>query len=508
MVELSAEDDAEPVSAAASLDDRPALESLGSKMRVGLSWKAASQLTSFVGRTAMTVTLAHLLTPHEFGIAGMVLVFSGLILLLTDVGFSASIVQLKSLTESDRSTAFWTGMAICVLFFAISVAVSPFVAAFYDEPQVRWMFVVVATSFITGGLVTTQASLLWRRMDFKALEIRGILATWTSAAAAVVAASLGAGAWSLIVQSVTYSLVSSALIWVLSPWRPQMIYSGASLRRLGSFSLNVFFTRLLGYGDRNLDNILVGRFLGAASLGVYSLGYSVILIPFDRLIWPIQNVVTPAFAGLQDNLTRLTALWIRALRAIMAIMLPAMAGVIIVADDLVHALLGQKWAAVTPIVQILAWVALVQSPAVMNGPIYQSRNRSGLLLRIAIFAFVADATSFAVGLHWGVKGVATAYALGNTVLIVPMSLFFAIRLLEVTIIDLLRSLRGVLEAAFLMALTSYLLREGLRHAGVAPGLRLLAVSLAGAATYVLACRWRAPQVFREAMPARLRAEAR
>ena len=287
---------AEPAILATS--DRPALAALGGRVRRGLAWKAASQITSQITRTAMTVILAHLLAPSAFGLAGMVLLFIGLIQLLADVGFSASLVQLPTLSEEeDQSTAFWTGLGLAIVLFGSSIALAPAVAAFYHAPRLRWMFVAVATGFITTALSTTQASLLWRRMEFRALELRAMLSTIVAAAVGVGAAADGLGTWSLILQANALSVASMIAVWFLSPWKPRFVFSRESLKRIAGFSTNVLFARFLDYGDRNADNLLVGRFLGSTALGIYSIGYSVIIIPFSRLADPIRNLIDYTCAG-------------------------------------------------------------------------------------------------------------------------------------------------------------------------------------------------------------------
>jgi O-antigen/teichoic acid export membrane protein len=484
-------------------DYRPDLDALGWNIRRGLLWKVASTVTAQVSRTAMTLILARLLVPAEFGLAGMVLVFTGVILLLTDVGFSGSLIQLERIDEDDRCTAFWTSVAVGFTLFALASAAAPAVADFYGEPRVRWMFVVVCTGFITGSLCTTQASLLWRAMNFRALELRAMLAAVASAAAGIGAALAGLGAWSLIIQSVALSVVSLVAIWTLSPWKPRFSFSRTSLRRMASFSANVFGARMLNYGDRNVDNLLVGRFLGAKALGIYAIGYSVIIVPFERLVWPIQSVLIPAFASMQQDLPRMRALWLRGVRLTATIMLPAMTGVIAVAPDFVTTLLGERWRPATTVIQILAWVALVQSLAVLSSAVYQSRNRSGLLLRITAFGFAVDATSFVIGLHWGVKGVATGYAVANTLIVVPLNLWLVMRLLAVSPLAVLRELRGVGEATVVMAAAVI----GFRHApGVtdaSPSARLVGAIAIGLAVYLLMCVWRERRIFSELRPQNL-----
>jgi O-antigen/teichoic acid export membrane protein len=476
---------------------RPEPSQLRGRVRTALAWKAASQTITQLSRLLTTLILAHLLGPSDFGLAGMVIVFSGLIQIFADVGFSASLIQFKTVSEEDCSTAFWTGLGIGVILFAASVAAAPAVAGFYHRPQLRWMFVAVASGFVTEALIVTQSSLLWRRMEFRAIETRVIIATLVSTAAAICAATEGLGAWSLILQGNAFAVASVAMIWVLSPWKPRFLYSRDSLRRMMSFSGNVFASRFLQWGDRNVDNLLVGRFLGSTPLGIYSLGYSVILVPFGRLVRPLQNATIPALASLQDDLPRMRRFWLRSLRITAAIVFPALAGIIVICPDFVPVVFGHRWADTVPVMQILAWVALVQSVCTLSGAVYQSRFRTRLLLRMTALTFLLDLAAFVVGLHWGVRGVAAGYALTNTLVIVPLTIFVVTRLLETSPRIVLVELRGVLEATIMMAATVLALRRFLEIEGLGPGPRLGILVVAGAGIYLLGGLWRERRTFAE-----------
>lgn len=486
-----------PADAIPAVSDRPEINALGQRVRTGLAWKAATQITAQITRTVMTIVLAHLLAPSAFGLAGMVLLFIGLIQLLADVGFSASLVQLPALTEEDRSTAFWMGLGIATLLFALSIAIAPEVAAFYHAPRLRWMFIAVASGFITTALSTTQASLLWRQMDFRALEIRAMISTVIAAAVGIGAAAAGLGTWSLILQANALAVTSMVAVWLLSPWKPRFVFSRQSLGRIAGFSSNVLVARLLDYGDRNADNLLIGRYLGSTALGIYSIGYSVIIIPFSRLADPIRNLITPALATLQHDIDAMRTVWLRGVRAVASIVFPVMLGVIVVCPDFVAVVLGSRWKPATSIIQVLAWVGLIQSISFLTGAVYQSCNRSGLLLRVNAVAFAIDLASFVVGLHWGVRGVAIAYALANTVLVTPIRLVVVSRLLGHRLRSLASELRGVTEATALMAASTLLTRELLQMHGIGAVGRLPICVLVGAVVYALACRWREPRVLHE-----------
>ena len=241
----------------------------------------------------------------------------------------------------------------------------------------------------------------------------------------------------------------------------------------------------------------MGKFLGTASLGIYAIGYSVITVPFERIVAPIASVVTPAFAALQDDHDEGRKLWLRAERLIAAVTFPAMVGVIVVASDFVPVLLGSQWTRAVVIVQILAWVALIQALSYPNGGLYLSRYRMGTFLRISILTLVLDVSAFAIGLHWGVVGVAAGYAITNTLVIVPVSIFIACRILTISPARLAVELRGVLEATLVMAAVVVGLRSILVTEGVGTGLRLIILVVTGAAVYLLMCWWRERRLFSE-----------
>lgn len=485
-------------------EGRPDLSSLGLQIRRGIAWKTLSSLTTQLSRTAVVIVLARLLTPADFGVAGMALVFTGLIIVFADLGLSASLIQYDSLTEADRSTAFWTTVLGGLCLFGLGFAMAPYVANFYGNDDVRWMFVVVSTGFLTTALSTTQSSLLVRSMNFRALEIRNMLSTAASCLIGIAGAIAGFGPWSLILQTVSYSVISTCLVWMLSPWRPRFVYSVQSLRRLGSFSTNVLFSRFLYYVGRNADNILVARFLGASALGIYSIGYSAIRVPLDRLLVPLQTVLTPAFAQIRGDLLRMRRLWLRGMRLGATIIFPATIGLIILARDAVNVILGEPWGPAVPVIQILAAVILVQSLNLLNGAVFQSRFRSGLLFRMTLFEASLDLIAFAVGLHWGVVGVAAAYGLVNAIVIVPLNLVVVSRLMGMKLYAIVEELRGVIEATVVMSVGLVSLRVALSAVAFPPVLRLVASIGVGVLIYGLMCYWRERRVFAELRRGRLR----
>jgi O-antigen/teichoic acid export membrane protein len=459
----------------------------------GLAWNVSGQAAMQISRFAVAIVLARLLTPHAYGLAGMVVVISGLTLVFSDVTLGVALIQRERITETDRSTMFWTSCAIGLAATGVGVAISSWVADFYGEPAVRALFAVFSVTFVLTAVGTTQATLLQRAMDFRGLQIRTIAATVVGGVAGIVAAATGLGAWSIITQLLVGNLLSTILLWRFSPWRPSFTYSFTSLRTLGASGIRLVGARVFFYVGGNADNVLVGRFLGSAALGIYALAYNLMLLPLSRLVYPIQQTLLPALSRIQDDPERIVRLWLRANRIVAALVVPVLVGMAVVAPDLVSVVLGRRWERLVPVLQILTAAAIVQSLGSLSTSILVAVGRSGSLFRFSILSSALQVAAFAIGLHWGLKGVAFCYVLANVV-VVPILVQMTSRALGLAPIKIAQNLVGVAGAVLLMAAVTVSLRAGLVHLGVAAPLRLGAVVVAGIAVYLVLCAWLVPEL--------------
>jgi O-antigen/teichoic acid export membrane protein len=298
--------------------------------------------------------------------------------------------------------------------------------------------------------------------------------------------------------------VSSTLLWFASSWRPRFMFSRESLRELWGFSGWLVGHRLLYYVHRNSANILIGRYVGAAALGTFTVASNMILVPFTRIAGPIQRVLWPAFAEMQDDRERIAAGWVRVTRILAAIAMPALAGLVVVAPDFINVVLGERWASAAPLVQALAWVGILQTIQVLSVDILQARGKTSVVFRFTVFFTIAHLISFIIGLQWGALGVAVAYAISST-FVEPVLTYLTCRELRMSPWLMVRGLAGVFQATVLMAAGVYLLRSLLVQAGVGELGRLAICIAAGAVLYVVATLWRVPELRAEIV--RIRGEA-
>jgi O-antigen/teichoic acid export membrane protein len=479
-----------------SSEEQGTPDALGSRIRSGLVWKAGSQILLQVSRMVVALVLARMLAPHDWGLAAMVLVFSAFVVVFTDSALGTALIQRRTLTEADKSTVFWLSAAIGVLLAIGGIALAGPIAHFYGEPEVKPLFSVLSLGFFVTAIGSTQLALLVRDMQFRRLELRQMAATVVGAVAGISVALANFGAWAVVAQQLGEAVASTVLLWIVTPWRPSATFSTTSVRRLAGFAGNVFGQNVLYQAGRNLGSILIGRVLGPASLGVFVLATNVILVPFSRIAGPLQQVFFPAFSRIADDRERMADIWVRAARLVGLISIPSLVGLACVAPDFVDVVLGQRWHSAIPVIRILAVVGIIMSVQTLNGEVLLALNRSGTLLRFTALWFVATIGSIAIGMHWGLLGAATCYAVA-TVLVEPVGAWLTTRALGISLWRFVGAFAGIVQATALMAVAVLAARSLLVAGGVPAVARLVLLVALGGVVYVLGSLWRSPEVVGE-----------
>ena len=250
-----------------------------SRVLKGLVWVVASQAGLQLTRAVVAIIVARLLTPAEYGLAALALVFASLVLVFSDMAMGAALIQRKVLSAVDRDTAFWVTLGGGVLFSILGLALAGPIAALYGEPDAKPLLMALSSTFVITALGATQQSLMLRDMDFRRIEVLPMLGAVAGGIAGVTLALMDAGAWAIISQQLATSAATTLLVWVRSEWRPRLAFSKQSLRDLGGFSAYMLGHRMLFYLQSNADRFLIGRFLGTPALGAYAVGYNTIVQP-------------------------------------------------------------------------------------------------------------------------------------------------------------------------------------------------------------------------------------
>lgn len=475
--------------------DQASADALPSLVKRGIGWMIASQGVLQALALVTTFVIARSMSPRDVGLASEASVFVNLALIMVDFGVGSLIVQRPALTEEQISTLFWIGMAIGVVLTAGAVVLSDPIAQLYGEPQVRDLFVVLSLTFLVTAPGIVPGALLTRELQFRRLETRTIIATVVSATIAIVMAVSGFGPWAIVAQGLAMATVSTVLLWRATSWRPSKVFVASSVRSFAGFTSNVLGARMLSWGNANLDNLIVGRFLGADALGVYSLAFAVALILVTRIATPITQVFFPAFSKIRDR-EQIADVWLRAIRVLAFVVVPAMLGLMVVGPDLVQALFGARWHQAGSVIQILAGVGLLQSLAALNDGVLQALAHTRTLFRFGLLISAATVIAFLVGVNTGIDGVAYCY-LAVTAVLQPLYVRRTAILAGTSIRAWIKAVLGVCEAGCVMLVVIAFVQRLLVSAHVAPGLRLAGIILLACVVYFPAAAWRAPEVPRE-----------
>lgn len=454
-----------------------AMTNLATKSVKAAGWVGMSQAVRLVLQFVVNVMLARLLRPSDFGLLAMVVVFTNLAWVFVEFGLSSALIQKQDLTEEHIHSSFWFNLAMGLGLTVLFAASAPFIASFYESPRLLPIIIAIAPTFLIFSFGIIPTSLLTKSLRFKPLAISETVAFILGGSAAVTMAFLGLGVWSLVWQQIIAALVSVFMLWSFTRWRVRFVFKWSRLKDLLGFGLNLTGFNFVNYFSRNLDNMLIGKYLGSAPLGFYNLAYKLLLFPINNIALVLGRVMFPSLSSIQSDKARTRSAYVRANKFIVTITLPLMVGLFILAPEFIKAFFGSKWEDAIPLVQILAIVGMMQPISHTTGWIYMSQGRTEIMFRWNLVYLAVTALGFVVGLRWGVEGVAAGYATTSYLLIYP-GLAIPFRLVDLKIRHFMRQLVMIFISSGVMGITVLGTRYLLEKAGMRSEMLLLLLCVA------------------------------
>ena len=358
-----------------------------------------------------TVVLARLLTPEDFGLIGMVTVVIAFAAMFKDAGLSMATVQKDYITPGQISTLFWINLLVSLVIGFGVIAIAPLVATFYGRPELTTVTGVLSLSLIIQGVTIQHDALLRRHMRFLALAVAHIVASGTALVVAIILALSGWSYWALVGSTIAASLMILLMTFFFCPWVPGKIQKGTGVRSMLRFGGHVTVFNFFNYFTRNADKLLIGKFFGANTLGLYAQAYRIVQLPIQNLRIPITQVAIPACSRIQDNHEQIRS-YARKYTFLLAFFcMPLMMFAFVFSKDLILVALGEQWIPMDPIFKILALVGFIQTPANVKGMMLLSCGKSKQYMKQGVAASIIISISFIIGIKWGAVGVASAFAI-------------------------------------------------------------------------------------------------
>ena len=426
------------------------------------TWWSALEITSRYGvQFAVMVVLARLLTPADFGLIAMLLVFTTVAALLVDSGFGTALVQKQATSADDETTVFLfsTGASVAVaagLWFA-----APAIASFYSQPLLTPLTRLLLFVLPLSALAAVPDALLTQRLDFKARAKAEIIASLCSGVLAVLLAWRGFGVWSLAWQAVSAIGVRALLLWVYSRWRPRGHFSRYAFRSLASFGSYMLMANLLNTISLRLQSLLIGKLFDSRALGYYTLAQNTQLAPAQFMSGVLNRVGLPVFSTVAGRPEKLVSALRLSLRVAIFAFVPCMIGIAVVAKPLIAILYGARWTPAAPLLTILAVSATFWPLHVLNLAAIGAQGRSDLIFRlellkrvVSIGLIVACSPGGPIAIAWAV--------LVSGLFAVAINTWYSKKLLGYGVLAQLRDQASTLAITGLAALSGWLVLHWMR----------------------------------------------
>ena len=376
----------------------------------GILWSGGTSAVTTALNFVTVAVLAHLLSPGDFGLMGMVLAVIGFVTLVGDLGLGSAVIQTKDLTPSHCSTFFYLNVLLGTLLSVIVYVLGPPLALFFGRseltPLVRSISFILV--FLTCG--STFRTLLQRDMKFKNLAVVDMIGTLAYGIVSIVLGFKSFGVYSLLGGFAARQFIELAVLWTLVRYKPVPVFRPKEILHLVRFGTYVLGERLLNYGNRNLDNILIGKILGADALGYYSLAYQLMFVPTSKISQVIGKVTYPVFSKIQDDDERMRRGYLAMIRYVSLIAFPLMMTVFVVAPEFIPSIYGIAWKPSILILQIFCLVGIVESVGSTVGGVLYAKGRADIAFKYNIINLLVVCGAIIAGLSYGIVGVAIALA--------------------------------------------------------------------------------------------------
>lgn len=350
----------------------------------GMLWTVSERLSVQVVQLLVQIVLARLLEPEQFGLIGMLIIFTAVAQSIMDSGFGSALIQKKDADQTDSSSIFFFNLILGIILALILSLAAPLIAKFYLQPTLTHITRVLSLTLIINAFSLVQKSLLAKKMDFKTQMKISLLAVVISGVIGIVMAFRGLGVWSLVAQMVFKSLFQSIFLWLFNDWRPSPVFSLSSLKSMFSFGSKLLVSGLIDTIFRNIYQTFIGKVYSPIDLGFYSKAKSIENAAVQATGSSLGQVLFPSLVHLQEDIEGLKKAYRKTIRLSLFLHLPLMIGLWAIADPLFRFLLTDKWAPSIPYFQLLSIAGTLNPLHVLNLNILKVKGRSDLFLRLEI----------------------------------------------------------------------------------------------------------------------------
>lgn len=360
------------------------MSSLTQRTVAGLKWSTIERFSSQGIGFIISIFIARILSPADYGIIGMIMIFIEISGVFVGGGFGAALIRKQNRTDADLSTVFYYNIAISILFYLLLFIASPYIASFYGKVIIASVIRVVGLKIIIGAFGAIQSTLLNIKIDFKTQTKISFIALIISGTIGIIMALKGYGVWTLVVQSLVQTFISTIMLWIFIKWQPKFIFSKNSFLELFGFGSKLMLSGLIDATYRNIYQVIIGKLFTSAELGYFTRAKGMAQLPSSNLTDVIQRVTFPVLSEIQNDSTKLESSYRKLLKMSAFVIFPLMLLLSALSEPLIKILLTDKWLPAVPLLQALCFGFMFYPIHAINLNLLQVKGRSDLFLKLEI----------------------------------------------------------------------------------------------------------------------------
>ena len=422
------------------------------KTKLAIYWNTieivGKQLITFI----ITIVLARLLQPEDFGLIGMVYVFIMIATGFVGGGFTAALIYKKEVNIYDYSSVFYFSIFAALIIYVIIFISSNFIASFYNQPKLVSILRWLSISFVLGSLTTVHYAIYARKMDFKITAKIGIISQVIAGVSAIIIAKLGGGVWALVAQNLIMNFITVLMFFIFNTWRPIIYFNIKKISSLFKYGSNILIGSIMNQVFDNLYYVIIGKFFSSGQLGYYVQANKIQKIPSDKIQQVIQRSTFPEFTRIADDSIKTKIYFTNLFKNALFINFPLLISLAALSNDIVLFLLTDKWVEIAPYVELLCFASLFLPIFTLCSNAILSKGHSFLNLKIDFIKKILLIINILIAFNWGILGLIIGQII-NSVLFIFIQFYYTKKIIQIDTLELYKTIFQYL----LIGITPYLL---------------------------------------------------
>lgn len=378
-----------------------------------LFWKfferLGTQLVSFI----VSIILARLLLPEQYGAIALIMIFISVCNVIIDGGLNTALIQKKNADNADFSTILYSSLIMSGVLYAVLFLLSPYIAEFFHLPILKDVIRVLSINLIFYAINSIQRAYVSKHMLFNKLFYSSFISVVISGFIGIILAYKNFGVWALVAQSLSCTIITCIVMWFTIKWRPILTFSFEKFTQLFSYGWKIFLANFITIIFIEIRKLFIGKLYTPSNLAYYEKGEQFPSLIMNNIFVSIQSILLPTLSEFQDDRARVKAIMRRSTKMSCFVIYPLMVGMIVIAEPMVNLLLGDKWLGAIPFIQIMCVANFFRPITISNWEAIKALGYSGITLKLEIIKKIVDTIILLVSINFGVQAIAWGMVLFN-----------------------------------------------------------------------------------------------